>query len=203
MADISLPVHESFDASDSDITIQSSDNVLFKLHIKYLVATSGIFLGSEIETRGEVVHLEEQANVLEIVFQFIYPRVHPVLEGMEFELIKAIAEAVEKYQIFSAMFVCQTRLRETIPLHAIDVLLHGLMHDYDSLINESALRLVRSDVIQVAERLPNHYIVPWLKYHRTAKNHYSTECWKRSITKSDMTAAEIKEIPYAIYAVIR
>ena len=98
-------------AADSDVTFQSSDGVLFLIHRKNLEAITGAFPGPEFSTGGEIVPLTEPAKVLEIMFQFIYPRRHPTLEKLNFELILAVAEAVEKYEIFSAMKTCEVQLR--------------------------------------------------------------------------------------------
>ena len=58
----------------------------------------------------ETMALDEPSDVLEILFQFIYPRRHPSLEDTDFETLAAVAEAVEKYQVFSAMNLCALRL---------------------------------------------------------------------------------------------
>ena len=54
---------------------------------------------------------DEPYNVLEILFEFIYPRKQPTLEDTDFETLMAIAEAVEKYQVFSAMNLYEIRLK--------------------------------------------------------------------------------------------
>ena len=60
--------------------------------------------------KKETMNLDEASDVLEILFQFVYPRRHPTLEDTEFETLLAVAEAVEKYQVFSAMNLCAVRL---------------------------------------------------------------------------------------------
>ena len=96
--------------SDADVTFLSSDLVTFKLHRKYLEATTGSFPGAEFETQGELVRLTEPSSVLEVMFQFVYPRRHPRLDKQNFDSVLAIAEAVEKYEVFSAMNTCETRM---------------------------------------------------------------------------------------------
>ena len=78
---------------------------------KYLETNTGAFPGAEFETRGEITHLTEPSEVLEILFQFIYPRRHPEIEELEFPLLAAVAEAAEKYEVFSGMSECKTRMR--------------------------------------------------------------------------------------------
>ena len=96
--------------SDADITFLSSDLVTFKLHRKYLESNTGAFPTAEFETNGEVVHLTEPSSVLEIMFQFVYPKRHPKLDKQDFISVLAIAEAVEKYEVFSAMNTCESRM---------------------------------------------------------------------------------------------
>lgn len=92
--------------------IKSSDNILFYLHRKNLEAHTGAFPPFEfVAFRGEVTHLTETADVLAVMFDFVYPRRQPALEDMPFQIVAPVAEAVEKYEVFSAMKVCEFRLR--------------------------------------------------------------------------------------------
>jgi hypothetical protein len=59
----------------------------------------------------EEVELTETSDVLEILFQFIYPRKHPSLVNIKFSTLAGVAEAAEKYQVFSAMNICEIRMR--------------------------------------------------------------------------------------------
>jgi hypothetical protein len=72
-------------------------------------------LGANGATAGlvvdEPVRLSEPASVLEVLFAFMYPQNHPDLEDVPFEELAAVAEAVEKYQIFPAMNTCKVRMR--------------------------------------------------------------------------------------------
>lgn len=102
--------HDS-DADSMIVTIRSADNVLFNIHHKNLEVNTGAFPGKEFDARGEVVHLTERADVLAILFEFIYPRRHPTLEDENFETVAAVAEAIEKYEVFSGMYTSIVRLR--------------------------------------------------------------------------------------------
>jgi len=98
-------------AGDADVIICSSDNVLFNLHRANLAVSTGAFPGTEISTNGEHVQLSEPADVLEMVFQFIYPKRHPTLKGLNFSMVLRAAEAAEKYEVFPALHTCEMRLR--------------------------------------------------------------------------------------------
>ena len=48
---------------------------------------------------------------LELLFQFCYPDYRPNVEALEFEALALLAEAAEKYQVFSAMNLCKIYMR--------------------------------------------------------------------------------------------
>lgn len=45
------------------------------------------------------------------MFQFMYPKRHPTLEGVEFSLLYQLAESAEKYEVYAAANACQFRMR--------------------------------------------------------------------------------------------
>lgn len=90
---------------------ESVDGVQFRLHRRNLEAHTGAFSAPEFETNGEIAHLTEPADILRILFQFVYPRRQPDLERMDFEIVAAVSEAAEKYEVFSAMPICNVRMR--------------------------------------------------------------------------------------------
>ncbi|KAG5637525.1 hypothetical protein H0H81_004221 [Sphagnurus paluster] len=70
-------------------------------------STTGSFPPSDIQSNGDIVLLQETADTLEILFQFTYPQRQPLLnENMN--SFAAVAEAAEKYEVFSAISVCGT-----------------------------------------------------------------------------------------------
>ncbi|KAH9479312.1 hypothetical protein JR316_0007901 [Psilocybe cubensis] len=154
-----------FNNENPDIKVQSADGVIFELHRAMLSAHTGSFPGSEIEVAGEPVKLTESADVLRICFDFIYPKRHPDLEDVEdFELLAAVAEAVGKYEIFSAVNTCNTRLRAFLPSHPIEIFVIAVKHDHPRLMNEAAHCLARSSFTSVLKQLPHSFMVQWSMY---------------------------------------
>lgn len=140
---------------------------------------TGAFPGSEFDTRGEVVHLTEVASVLRILFGFVIPRKHPDIEHLPFALLAEVAEAAEKYEVFSAVNVCKMQMksvyfyavvsllivfldRQFVPTHPLEILLHGAKHDHPGLIKRVAPHVVRLPIMQVVQQLPPRYLVPWV-----------------------------------------
>jgi hypothetical protein len=95
------------------VVFTSSDDVLFNLHRRNLEIATGAFPPAGFTTADrDVVPLTEPSAVLELLFQFVYPRQHPDIYRIKpFELFAALAEAAEKYQVYSAINVCQMRMR--------------------------------------------------------------------------------------------
>jgi len=59
----------------------------------------------------EVVQLTENSATLELLFQFCYPERHPDLNGLAFDTLAELAEAAEKYKVFSAISLCKIGMR--------------------------------------------------------------------------------------------
>ncbi|KAG5637532.1 hypothetical protein H0H81_004228 [Sphagnurus paluster] len=172
-----------FYASDADVSFLSSDKVVFQLHRKYLEATCGAFPSAEFETRGEQVPLTEDAETLEVLFQFVYPRRHPDLKSTPFELLSRVAEAAEKYEVFAAMNVCKYRMecvhldlisqcsptlifhggnyRIMSPQHHKEVFIYAMKHGHKDIMANTAPPLLDVPLDEMAKILTPHHIVPW------------------------------------------
>lgn len=61
--------------------------------------------------RGEIVQLTEAAVTLEHLFRFCYPDRHPDVEAMKFDVLALLAEAAEKYEVYSAMNICKIYMK--------------------------------------------------------------------------------------------
>lgn len=101
------------DAPDADISFVSSDRVIFRLHRVRLESHAEGFPPSSLGEPNcdELIPLSETSTTLELLFQHIYPRSYPTLDGLAFEELERLAEAAEKYQVYSAMEVCRIHLR--------------------------------------------------------------------------------------------
>jgi BTB/POZ domain len=103
-------------ATDADIVLRSSDNVLFKVHRKNLELHSDIFADGGIvsgpeTTSTEVVQLSETSTVLDLLLQFMYRQPQPNLGEVDFETLDGVAEAAEKYKVHAAITVCSFYMR--------------------------------------------------------------------------------------------
>ena len=94
-------------AADADLTFRSRDGILFKVHRNNLAAHSeGFSPPPGTTSQDEFVALLENGDTLDLLFQFMSPQRQPDLAGIMFMKLAELAEAAEKYQVFSAMTVC-------------------------------------------------------------------------------------------------
>jgi hypothetical protein len=98
-------------ATHSDIVIQSSDGVLFRVHKSNLALSSAGFAPSEFETLDKIVELTETSTTLNLLLKFCYPDRHPDLKTLKFDVLAPLAEAAQKYEVYSAMNVCKIWMR--------------------------------------------------------------------------------------------
>ncbi|GLB39474.1 hypothetical protein LshimejAT787_0606360 [Lyophyllum shimeji] len=146
---------ERFCADDADVTFISADGVLFRIHQKNLHVAAAGFPPAGFDASEEIVPLTENAATLELLFQYVYPQRHPLLEDTPFEVLSPLAEAAEKYQVFSAMSVCYIRMRNVLPEHALEIQLR------------SKARIVKT--------LAAHMVIPWVCYRETWSRAASAE----------------------------
>ncbi|KAJ3506944.1 hypothetical protein NLJ89_g6579 [Agrocybe chaxingu] len=161
------PIHPQFNDSEADVTFQSVDGILFNLRRKYLELNTGAFPGAEFDTKGEITHLTETSKVLEVLFQFVYPKEQPDVEELSFMTLAGVAEAAEKYEVYAAMNICKLQMKRFLPEHALGILAHASKHDYPKLVQEAVPHLARVPLVKVLEVLPPQYVLPFVRYHES------------------------------------
>jgi len=175
----STRISQQFCAPDADITISSSDGVLFKVHRRNLETHSEVFAAAADVTRpengDEPVELSETADVLEILFQFIYPQPQPDLRTMDFKTFSALAEAAEKYMLYSALTLCRLTMDDSISTHPLEVLVYAQRHGHINLVNEAAQQSMGCGVADALEILPPDTFRTWILFY---------ERWHRETIKS-------------------
>ncbi|KAG5352782.1 hypothetical protein C0989_000444 [Termitomyces sp. Mn162] len=98
----------NFHASDADIVVRWSDNILFHVHRKNLETHAAGFPPSEFDAKGEIVPLTEDASTL--VLRYMYPQRIPDIELLAFDHLYDLAEAADKYEVFHVMNMCKMRM---------------------------------------------------------------------------------------------
>ncbi|KIK59411.1 hypothetical protein GYMLUDRAFT_44408 [Collybiopsis luxurians FD-317 M1] len=120
--------------------------------------------GSTVGTvDDEIVSLSETSKVLELMLQYMYLQPQPDLREVEWEVMKELAEAVEKYEIFAAMGVCNQRMRECLAEHPVDVLLYASRHKYTDMMNESAEATLNIPPYTMLSCVPPDIFAAWVR----------------------------------------
>jgi hypothetical protein len=52
----------------------------------------------------------------------IYPRPVPSIKALPFETLANLAEAAEKYEVYSVMHMCKTRIEWVLPVPVVESL---------------------------------------------------------------------------------
>ncbi|KAF8071465.1 hypothetical protein FPV67DRAFT_1447021 [Lyophyllum atratum] len=161
--------HDGVNAPDADIVFRSSDKILFRIHARNLEVTSGGFPPAEFSPADQIVDLTEEASTLELMFQFVYPRLQPSLEILPFETLEKLTEAVEKYQIYPAMQLCNVFM--TCPA----VMRHG----YPALSNLAAPFVTLEKISATLKTVSPELLHTWIRYYAT---------WNEKIRYANLTA---------------
>ncbi|RDB27143.1 hypothetical protein Hypma_004592 [Hypsizygus marmoreus] len=162
---VKIRVSERFKEEDADVTFQSSDGVLFRIHAFHLKACTEGFSPPECAKFEEIVPLTETASTLELLFQFIYPIPQPDLALLEFPILESLAESAEKYQVFPAMNICKLYMRNLLPDHMETVFAYAQKHDYVDVITQIVPLLLVKPLEESAAMMSSRYILPWIKYY--------------------------------------
>ncbi|KAF5379850.1 hypothetical protein D9615_005820 [Tricholomella constricta] len=162
-------------APDADLIFRSSDQVVFHIHSKNLEMTTGGFPPIEFAQGNEVpiVDLSENAAVLELLFQFVYPRRQPSLAKLDFNVLAQLSEAVEKYMVYPAQEICASTMSDTLPKHALEILDYSVIHDYVDLSDKAAPYVTVAEMAQGIKTLSPEVVYAWLRYYAT---------WKRELS---------------------
>ena len=93
-----------------DILLKSSDGELFGAHQRNLeMFTEGFpIAGSAVVS--DPVSLEETAEVLRLMLRYTHNTRLRSLDGITFSLLASLAEAAEKYMIYSAVEFCKIQM---------------------------------------------------------------------------------------------
>lgn len=130
-------------------------------------------------SKEEIVKLTESGETLELLFQYMYPQRRPEIKKIGFKQLEALAEAAEKYQVFSAMDVCQWRLacvvmksqritwpqeyyREIYAKHPLEVLCFAMKHGYSDLATLTEKKALELSPTVAFERLPLPAYIAWV-----------------------------------------
>ncbi|KAJ7646071.1 hypothetical protein DFH06DRAFT_1300846 [Mycena polygramma] len=163
---------ERFCAPDADVTVSSSDGVIFKLHRKHLEVHSDVFADAASATlpengKDEVVQLSETSAVLEVLFQYMYRQPQPNLQLVEFATFAGVAEAAEKYVVYAALPAVMIRMTAWTIQHPLEVLDYAARHSHKQLANEAARVAIGRPLTEAVSILAHDTLIKWVAFHHT------------------------------------
>jgi hypothetical protein len=100
-----------------NVILKSSDGTCFGSHVKNLEMYSDGFPPSEFSnpnTLPEVVLLPESSDVLSLLLHYMHKQRQPKSSGFKFNVLCRLAEAAEKYMVFSATEVCKIHMKSVL-----------------------------------------------------------------------------------------
>lgn len=159
---------ERFHADDADVTFASGDHILFHVHSTNLNCNSEGFaapFGTASPSTQEVVQLTETCDVLELLFQFMYPQRSPDLSAIGFGLFLEVAEAAEKYQVYSAMQICAMQMESAYQVHPFEVMTFAIRHGYKTLMDVAQTRAVGLSPTEALGVFSTEWYIAWTQYY--------------------------------------
>ncbi|KAF7294559.1 hypothetical protein MIND_00992400 [Mycena indigotica] len=194
-------VSQRFNFPDSDIAFRSSDNVIFRTHTKNLETHAEGFPPSAfaVDLESEIVNLTETAETLELLFQYVYPQRQPDLTTLPFNVLADLAEAAEKYQIFSAMDILRIFMGNGLQDNALTVLNYAVRHDYLEIADEAAPLTISLPLDQIGKHMHANYMGSWLRYYSEWQEILELACsegWRIGHTAPCRITANVTACPH-------
>jgi len=162
-----------------DIVLKSSDGELFGAHQQNLeIYTEGFPIAGST-TSSAPVSLEETAAVLRLMLRYTHHTRPPNLDDISFTLLSSLAEAVEKYTMYSAMEFCKIKMTHAMDDYPNEVFLYSVRHNYPDLADKAAKLTLKNSVsdflVLIREGgLHGDTIIRWLRYR---------DCWMETLVR--------------------
>jgi hypothetical protein len=163
---------------NADITLQSSDNVLFRFHKTQLDTHSGVFAASAASAKDDPFILTEPSEVVDLLLQLMSLQDPPDLESLEVQTLALLAEAVEKYDVFHSKTTCRMIMqyvryhfceisrtlkdyRIHIPHHSVEVLEYAVKYGYAELADKAAYNSIGCKATDIANKFSLETFKAW------------------------------------------
>ncbi|KAL1698829.1 hypothetical protein EV121DRAFT_217485 [Schizophyllum commune] len=129
------PVRSVTPDDAAELTFKTSDGAFFSVEQRNLWGTTDFVFK---ESSPGIIEVEAGADTLKILLEFVQPRRTPLLDDLSFDNLRAVAEAAEKYHIFSAMAIAHIRMSAALKEHPLEVTSYAFRHGYTELLDRAA-----------------------------------------------------------------
>jgi hypothetical protein len=93
----------------------------------------------------------------------MYPQRQPDLSGIEPSLLADLAEAAEKYEMFSALEICKIFMGNGLQDNPLKVLNYAVRHGYRDIADEAAPLTVSLPLEEVGTHMYPTYMGSWVR----------------------------------------
>ncbi|KAL1674035.1 hypothetical protein EV122DRAFT_221431 [Schizophyllum commune] len=169
-----------------DIEFLSSDGQKIGAHTHNLATYSeGFPKPDDNLIANDPIALSEDAKTLKILFQFMHLAPQPNVRYLSCSMILAVAEAAEKYGIYSAGPICATSLESKVVDKPMDILKFALRHSYKELANAAAPYTLDMPANEAKKEFGDdiYALAKWLLYRARWEDLVSAACqwdkWRR------------------------
>ncbi|THU78391.1 hypothetical protein K435DRAFT_973553 [Dendrothele bispora CBS 962.96] len=132
---------------NATVSFISLDGVVFSAQAKHFKATTGGF-------PSQTPSLQPKDS----------RRIPPTLEDIRFPLLMRLAEAAEKYVVYSAIAICMMKMKDFLPENAEKIFYFAVEHNRESLYYPLALSLVHKPLSEIVFKIPSKVYIPWSLY---------------------------------------
>ncbi|KAF5311377.1 hypothetical protein D9611_012600 [Ephemerocybe angulata] len=148
---------------------RSGDGILIWTHKTMLEHLSEGFPGADLVfATDEAVCLTERSLVLRSLFERMHLRKHARLSKTFFSDGFELAEAAEKYLVYSVMASCAEYIERIASkrVYSMAAFRHGVKYDYTEVIDQAAPYIIDTHPNEIASRFRNHpaIVVAWTAY---------------------------------------
>jgi len=157
--EVSVPKCEVCNDCEPDVTLEASDGTRFGVSASYLHRSSGAFpapgfVNADPIAANDVTILHETADIVRLMVKFLHPAA-PQPDLWRIGNLWQLAEAVEKYKIFTAQGVVKARVRSLATEYPIQVFIYAARQGHDDLLPdvEKPIGLANYKSIEIALKL--------------------------------------------------
>ncbi|PFH48566.1 hypothetical protein AMATHDRAFT_149663, partial [Amanita thiersii Skay4041] len=108
------------------------------------------------------VCMTETAEVLHLLLGFMHRQRQPDLFGYGSDVVMSLAEAAEKYVVYSAMEICRLHMFRLANTHPKEVFVYASKHNYSELLDKTAPMTLTWDAKTAYKRLCDRIFAIWV-----------------------------------------
>ncbi|TFK70750.1 hypothetical protein BDN72DRAFT_958592 [Pluteus cervinus] len=149
-----------------DVVIKTSDAKYFGAHLQNLENYAHGFppVSFGKRKRTNFLEVEEDSEVVSLMLHFVHNLPQPDLRKIEMDILVRLAEAVEKYLMYSVMNTCRIVMEMRVREDPLGVLAYALKHNHHDVADSAAPEALCMQWKEIRRRLSAAGVVVWGEY---------------------------------------